>query len=102
MKQNEAQLWNRFQKFYTDFPAVGLAIDLSRTDLDEEAWKPRLPSSLAFSVLVSKDRSLGSWARGTCGSWMGWSILGRGRAGKVFASVEPISMMGDFASNCLS
>lgn len=45
MKQNEAQLWNRFQKFYTDFPTVGLAIDLSRTDLDEayiEKMAPQL------------------------------------------------------------
>jgi glucose-6-phosphate isomerase len=28
--------WDRFQKFYFDFPSLGLAIDLSRSDVTEE------------------------------------------------------------------
>ena len=36
MKLNDAQMWERFQKFYTDFPPLGLALDLSRTELTDE------------------------------------------------------------------
>lgn len=37
MTLNNAQLWSRFQKFYHEYSSIGLAIDLSRTHLDE-AW----------------------------------------------------------------
>jgi glucose-6-phosphate isomerase len=36
MKLNDAQMWERFQKFYTEFQPLGLALDLSRTELTDE------------------------------------------------------------------
>jgi glucose-6-phosphate isomerase len=50
MKLNDAQMWERFQRFYTEFPAIGLAIDLSRTTLDEgaiEQMQPKLEKAFA-------------------------------------------------------
>ena len=35
MKQTDSQSFDRFQKFYFEFPAIGLGVDLSRTELDE-------------------------------------------------------------------
>lgn len=35
MRPSEDNLWQRFQQNYFDFPAIGLSIDLSRTNLDE-------------------------------------------------------------------
>jgi glucose-6-phosphate isomerase len=35
MKPTPQQSWQRFQKFYQEFPAIELALDLSRMDLDQ-------------------------------------------------------------------
>ena len=53
MKQTEAQWWERFQKLYTEFPAIGLGVDLSRTELDEgyiEKMGPELAA--AFKAMA--------------------------------------------------
>ncbi|HEV8542814.1 MAG TPA: glucose-6-phosphate isomerase [Verrucomicrobiae bacterium] len=47
---SEEQLWERFQKFYFEFPSAGLAIDLSRTELDLDyiqKMSPALQSAFA-------------------------------------------------------
>jgi glucose-6-phosphate isomerase len=51
MKSNEAQAWERFQRFYTEFP-FGLAIDLSQTGLDD-AYVQNLTPALqrAFTAM---------------------------------------------------
>lgn len=36
MNYSKLQLWERFQKYYTEFPTIGLALDLSRMRCDEE------------------------------------------------------------------
>jgi glucose-6-phosphate isomerase len=36
MKLSNQQLWERFQKYYTEFPTIGLAMDLSRMALDDQ------------------------------------------------------------------
>ena len=36
MNHSDAQLWERFQKHYTEFASIGLALDLSRTEFDDE------------------------------------------------------------------
>ena len=35
MNYTKLQWWERFQKYYTEFPAVGLAVDLSRMNVDD-------------------------------------------------------------------
>ncbi len=35
MNYTKMQWWERFQKYYTDFPDLGLAVDLSRMNMDE-------------------------------------------------------------------
>ena len=42
---SDKNLWARFQRYYTEFPALGLALDLSRMNFTEEFLeqiKPRL------------------------------------------------------------
>ena len=53
MKHTEAQWWERFQKFYTEFPGIGLGVDLSRTELDGayiEQMGPKLAA--AFKAMA--------------------------------------------------
>lgn len=35
MNLTKLQWWERFQKYYTEFPSIGLAIDLSRKNVDD-------------------------------------------------------------------
>ena len=45
MNYSKAQLWERFQKYYTDFPELGLGIDLSRMSFSDDffsSMEPRL------------------------------------------------------------
>src|SRR5688500_13924668 len=43
MKSNDGQLWERFQKLYSEFP-FGMAIDLSRTQLDDAYLRHMAPA----------------------------------------------------------
>ena len=36
MRNTKLQWWERFQKYYTEFPKVGLAVDLSRMNVSDE------------------------------------------------------------------
>src|SRR5438309_1987652 len=36
MNFSKRELWERFQKYYTEFPAIGLALDLSRMRFDDD------------------------------------------------------------------
>src|SRR5688572_7358120 len=50
MKLTEEQLWSRFKEFYTEFPTIGLSVDLSRTHLDAaygEKMQPALQKAFA-------------------------------------------------------
>src|ERR1041384_4891906 len=50
MNLNDEQLWERFQRFYSEFPSTGLALDLSRTQLDSDyihKMTPALQSAFA-------------------------------------------------------
>jgi glucose-6-phosphate isomerase len=44
MKHNDSQPWERFQRFYFEFSSIGLALDLSRTELDEGYFQKLSPS----------------------------------------------------------
>jgi glucose-6-phosphate isomerase len=43
MKFNTKQLWDRFQTYYSEFPALGLAIDLSRMNFEKDFFKAMEP-----------------------------------------------------------
>ena len=50
MKYTKLQWWERFQKYYSPFPELGLAIDLSRMNVDEAffaAMEPRIQKAFA-------------------------------------------------------
>src|SRR5690348_3202162 len=45
MNYSKQEWWQRFQKYYTEFPEIGLALDLSRMNVDETfftAMEPRM------------------------------------------------------------
>ena len=50
MKVSNQQLWARFQKYYTEFPDLGLAIDLSRMNFADDYFavmEPRMQKAFA-------------------------------------------------------
>jgi len=50
MNYTKLQWWERFQKYYTEFPALGLAVDLSRMNVDDTffaAMEPKIQRALA-------------------------------------------------------
>jgi glucose-6-phosphate isomerase len=50
MNYSKQQLWERFQKHYTEFPALGLALDLSRMNIADDFFakmEPRLQKAFA-------------------------------------------------------
>lgn len=50
MKYNAQQLWDRFQKYYTEFPSIELAIDISRMSFPDDflsKMEPRIQKAFA-------------------------------------------------------
>ena len=50
MKPTKLQWWERFQKYYTEFPELGLAIDLSRMNVDDAFFatmEPKIQKAFA-------------------------------------------------------
>jgi len=50
MKYSRQEWWERFQKYYTEFPKLGLAVDLSRMNVDDAffaAMEPRMQKAFA-------------------------------------------------------
>jgi glucose-6-phosphate isomerase len=60
MKSNEVPAWERFQRFYTEFP-FGLSIDLSQCDLDE-AYVQKLGPALDNAFLAMDQLEAGAIA----------------------------------------
>ncbi|MEW6302246.1 MAG: glucose-6-phosphate isomerase [Verrucomicrobiota bacterium] len=57
MNFTNEQLWQRFQKYYTEFPSIGLAIDVSRMNFDDaylDAMKR--PIELAFIAMAELEK----------------------------------------------
>ncbi len=57
MNLSKQQLWERFQKYYTEFPTVGLALDLSRMNFPDdffESMGPRMQK--AFAAMAELER----------------------------------------------
>ena len=50
MNYTKLQWWERFQKYYTEFPGVGLAVDLSRMNVDDAFFatlEPKIQKAFA-------------------------------------------------------
>jgi len=50
MNYSKQEWWQRFQKYYTEYPALGLAVDLSRMNVDDAffaAMEPRMQKAFA-------------------------------------------------------
>src|SRR5476651_993502 len=50
MNYTKLQWWERFQKYYTEFPTLGLAVDLSRMNVDDAffaAMEPKIQKAFA-------------------------------------------------------
>jgi glucose-6-phosphate isomerase len=50
MNYTKSQWWDRFQKYYTDFPEIGLAVDLSRMNVDDAFFarmEPKIQKAFA-------------------------------------------------------
>ena len=57
MNLTKLQWWERFQKYYTEFPQIGLAIDLSRMNVDDAffaAMEPKSQKALADLAAIEK------------------------------------------------
>jgi glucose-6-phosphate isomerase len=52
MSPNKQELWDRYQKYRTDFPSLGLAIDLSRVDFPADFFERMGPrTARAFAAM---------------------------------------------------
>lgn len=57
MNNTKLQWWERFQKYYTEFPELGLAVDLSRMNVDDAffaAMEPRVQKAFADMDALEK------------------------------------------------
>ena len=57
MSISNEQLWLRFQKYYTEYPSLGLSLDLSRVSFPDdyfETMKPRMET--AFAAMAGLER----------------------------------------------
>ncbi len=54
---SKQQLWKRFQQFYSEFPKLGLAVDLSRMHFDDDFFslmEPRIQKAFAAMAELEK------------------------------------------------
>jgi glucose-6-phosphate isomerase len=57
MNLNKEQLWGRFQQYRTDFPKLGLSIDLSRVDFPADYYEQMAPlTSKAFAAMAELEK----------------------------------------------
>jgi len=57
MSYTKLDWWKRFQKYYTEFPALGLTLDLSRMNIDDvflTAMAPRVQQAFAAMAALEK------------------------------------------------
>jgi glucose-6-phosphate isomerase len=57
MNFSKQQLWERFKKYYTEFPTLGLALDLSRMNFDDSFFsqmQPRLQTACEAMAQLEK------------------------------------------------
>src|SRR5438132_1404408 len=53
MRKITEDLWQRFQKYYTEFPSLGLSIDISRMNFEEDFFDKMMPTlQNAFAAMA--------------------------------------------------
>ncbi len=53
MTRTKEELWERFKRYYTEFPAVGLAMDLSRVSFGDDYFEAMAgPMQKAFAAMA--------------------------------------------------
>jgi glucose-6-phosphate isomerase len=57
MNYSKAQLWERFQQWYSEFPSIGLAMDLSRMNFRDDYFPGMEPSiQKAFKAMAALEK----------------------------------------------
>ncbi|MDB6068125.1 MAG: pgi [Pedosphaera sp.] len=57
MTSSKTELWQRFQKYYTEIPALGLAIDLSRMNFSDDYFASmKTPIQKAFIAMAELEK----------------------------------------------
>jgi len=57
MKYTREELWSRFQEYYSEFPKIGLAIDLSRMNFEDDYFNAMEPAiQKAFRAMSELER----------------------------------------------
>lgn len=57
MKKTNEQLWQRFQEYYSEFPAIGLALDLSRMNFPDDYFTSMAgPIQTAFKAMAELEK----------------------------------------------
>src|SRR5882724_7787719 len=57
MASSKSELWQRFQNYYTEFPALGLALDLSRMNFpDDFPDSMKVPIQKAFIAMAELEK----------------------------------------------
>ena len=57
MQLSKEQLWHRFQKHYTEFPALGLAIDVSRVNFPDDFFTQMAPGmQKSFAAMTELEK----------------------------------------------
>ena len=59
MNYSKQEWWDRFQKYNTEFPELGLAVDLSRMNVDDAffaAMEPRMQKAFADMAALEAGR----------------------------------------------
>jgi glucose-6-phosphate isomerase len=57
MNYSKAQLWERFQQWYTEYPSIGLAMDLSRMNFRDDYFPGMEPSmQKAFKAMAALEK----------------------------------------------
>src|ERR1041385_6492775 len=57
MNFSPQQLWERFQRYYSEYPQLGLAVDLSRINISDEflaSMEPRMQKAFAAMAELEK------------------------------------------------
>src|SRR6266700_2487968 len=57
MNQTKLELWQRFQKWYTEFPTLGLALDVSRMNFPDDFFPSMEPrKQKAFAAMAELEK----------------------------------------------
>src|SRR5581483_4021638 len=57
MTATKSELWQRFQKYYTEIPSLGLALDISRMNFPEDYFESmKTPIQKAFIAMAELEK----------------------------------------------